>query len=100
MNEQVTLISVTSSGNSFDRKETEIRNTVFCTEKNVGQKEFYEAEARGLKAEYQLEVWAQDYNGEKRAEYGTDEENKPKPYKIYRTFKKGDKFELYLASEG
>lgn len=100
MNEEVTLIAVTSSGNSFDRKQTIIRNTVFCAEKSVGQKEFFSAEARGLKAEYQLDIWAQDYNGEETAEYGTDKDGKPKQYKIYRTFKKGDKLELYLASEG
>lgn len=100
MNEQVTLISITSSGNSFDRIETKNSNTVFCTEKSVGQKEFFDAEARGFKAEYQLDIWSQDYKGEKIAEYGTDEDGKPKQYKIYRTFKKGDMIELYLASEG
>lgn len=100
MNEQVTLVSVKSSGNSFDRIETKFRNTVFCTEKNVGQQEFFEAEARGVKAEYQLEIWAQDYNGEKIAEYGVDDSGKPKQYKIYRTFKKGDKLEIYLADGG
>lgn len=100
MNEQVTLISVTGSGNSFDRTKDIVRNLIFCTEKSVGQKEFYDADSRGLKAEYQLEIWAQDYNGETTAEYGVDENGKAKQYKIYRTFKKGDKLELYLASEG
>lgn len=94
MNEQVTLISVISSGNSFNRTEKETRNTIFCTEYNVGSREFFSAEASGIKAEYKLNVWSHEYSGETIAEY------KNKRYKIYRTHTVGDEIELYLADEG
>lgn len=100
MNEQVTLISVDSSGNSFNRTENEHKNTIHCTEDNVGRREFFDAEAQGYKAEYKLIVWIFDYNGETTAEYGKDKNGKAKRYKIYRTHKLGDKLELYLADEG
>ncbi len=100
MNEQVTLISVDSEGNSFNRIETETRNTIFCTEHNVGRREFFDAEARGIKSECKLCVWSQEYNGETIAEYGVDKNGKPKRYKIYRTYKVGEEIELYLADEG
>lgn len=100
MNEQVTLISVTSSGNGFNRTEDEARNTIFCTEHDVSRREFFDAEANGIKAEYKLNVWSHEYNGETIAEYGTDEDGKAKRYKIYRTHGLGDEIELYLADEG
>ncbi len=100
MNEQVTLISVTSSGNSFNHTESEACNTIFCTEHNVGRREFFDAEASGIKAEYKLNVWAHEYNGETIAEYGVDADGKAKRYKIYRTHKVGDEIELYLSNEG
>jgi len=100
MNEEVTLISISSDGDSFDRVKTERKNTVFCEEKSITQSEFFEASSRGLKAEYKLEIWTQDYNGEASAEYCTDKNGKPIRYQIYRTFKKNDITEIYLASEG
>jgi len=100
MNEQVTLVSVVSSGNGFNRTENETRNTIFCTEHNVGRREFYDAEASGIKAGYKLNVWSHEYNGETIAEYGTDENGKAKKYKIYRTHTVGDEIEIYLADEG
>ena len=100
MNEQVTLITVVSSGNGFNRTETETRNTVFCTEADMGRREFFDAEASGIKAEYKLNVWSHEYNGETVVEYGTDKDGNPKRYKVYRTHNVGDEIELYLADEG
>lgn len=100
MNEQVTLISIASEGDSFDRVTNESRNVVFCEEKSITQSEFFETSSRGLKAEHKLEIWSQDYNGETLAEYGVDKNGKPLKYQIYRTFKKHDITEIYLASEG
>ena len=100
MQEQVTLIKISSSGNGFNRTEKETRNTIFCTEYNVGRREFFSAEASGIKAEYKLNVWSHEYGGETIAEYGTDKNGKAKRYKIYRTHKVGDEIELYLADEG
>lgn len=100
MNEQITLITVNSAGNSFNRVTEKVKRTVFCTEDSISQREFFEATAQGLKAEIKVKLWTQDYNGEKIVEYGTDETGKPKEYKVYRTFKRFDITELYLASEG
>ncbi len=94
MQEQVTLITIVSSGNGFNRTEKETRKTIFCTEYNVGRREFFSAEASGIKAEYKLNVWSHEYGGETIAEY------KNNRYKIYRTHTVGDEIELYLADEG
>ena len=100
MNEQVTLISVNTNGNGFNRTEQEDRRTVFCRESNIGRREFFDAEANGIKAECKLNVWYQEYKGETIAEYGVDKSGKAKRYKIYRTHKVGEEIELYLADEG
>ena len=91
MNEQITLISKKTEGNGFSITETEIKKTVYCDEKSVGQKEFFSAEAKGIKAEYMVEVWSFEYNGSTVAEY------KGNLYTVYRTFKKDDRLELYLG---
>lgn len=94
MNDQVTLITKNSTGNSFSRAETTEENTVWCVAESVTQREFFEATARGLKAEHKLIVWSQDYHGELQAVFGG------KMFQIYRTYRKYDRTELYLASEG
>lgn len=100
MNEQVILISTISSGNGFNRTENENRRTVFCRESDIVRREFFDAEANGIKAECKLNVWHEEYDGETIAEYGVDKDGKAKKYKIYRTHKVGEEIELYLADEG
>lgn len=94
MNEQIILIATTSEGNSFDRVVNEKKNTVFCTKHSVSQREFFDANSAGLKAELKFKLWTQDYNGELKAEYNG------KRYKVYRTYENFDTTEIYLASEG
>ena len=94
MNEQITLISSTTCGNGIKLKVTENKHIVFCAKESISQREFFEANAAGLKAELKLKLWKQDYNGEQIAEYDG------KRYKIYRTYEQFDVIEIYLASEG
>ena len=94
MNEQITLIAVTTEGDSFDCVTTKTAKTVFCAEESISQREFFEASVQGLKAELKLKLWTQDYNGEQTAEYNG------RHYHIYRTYKRFDMTEIYLASEG
>lgn len=94
MNEQITLISSVATGNGIKLKVVENKNTVFCTKESISQREFFEANAAGLKAELKFKLWKQDYNGEQIAEYDGQR------YKIYRTYERFDMIEIYLASEG
>ena len=68
---------------------TETKRQVFADELSVGQTEFYQAAAVGLKPELKFEILAFEYQGEKILEYNS------KQYEIKRTYKKGlDKLEL------
>jgi len=62
---------------------------VYADELSVGQSEFYQAAAVGLRPELKFEIFAGDYNDEKSLEYNS------KKYDIKRTYRKGpDKVEL------
>ena len=94
MNERIVLISTSTSGNGIKLKVTENRNEVFCNKESISQKEYFESNAAGLKAELKIKLWRQDYKGEQIAEYNGQR------YKIYRTYEQFDMIELYLANEG
>ncbi len=77
----------------IDDENTEERE-VFATVESVGQKEFFSAAQTGLKAEYELSLWIDDYNGEAYAKIGG------RNYDIYRTFMRKDgKIELYCGKK-
>lgn len=65
---------------------------VFCQIESVSQSEWSAAGINGLKAEYKLTVWADEYRNATAAI--VDEVR----YSIYRTFQRSeDKIELYLT---
>ena len=65
---------------------------VFCQMESVSQSEWSAAGINGLKAEYKLTVWADEYRNATAAI--VDDVR----YSIYRTFQRSeDKIELYLT---
>ncbi len=73
-------------------KKTRIEKEIFAEEKSVGQKEFYQADARGFKAEKVFEIADYlDYENENVLEHNGVE------YTIYRTFRKGMGLELFVS---
>ncbi|MCI7638223.1 MAG: phage head closure protein [Clostridiales bacterium] len=65
---------------------------VFCEIGNITQSEWGAAGRMGLKPEYRVTVWADEYAGATKAILDGV------PYAIYRTYQpSGDKIELYLT---
>lgn len=95
MNDILILIQQTQGVDEYgDPKITETRRTVFCDKASIGQKEFYQAHANGLKPEMKL-VLADylDYNGEQLVEYDGQ------IYRVLRTYRSGQEMELVVYQE-
>lgn len=84
------LVSTTKDKNSLgDIITTTSKRMIYADELSVGQAEFYQAAAIGLRPELKFEIFAGDYSGEKILEH------EGKTYEIKRTYKKGlDKLEI------
>lgn len=68
---------------------------VFCQIDSVRQTEWFSAGQKGLKAQFLVKVFPDDYNGETLIEVDGVR------YSIYRTFlNKHDQMELYLERKG
>lgn len=94
-NNVITLISESKTVDEYgDLLVNEAPRTVFCDVQSIGQKEFYEAHASGLKPEIKF-ILADyfDYDNEKVLEYeGTR-------YHVLRTYRTGHELELTCYSE-
>lgn len=74
-------------------EETEEKE-VLATVESVGQNEFFSAAQAGLKAEFKLSLWTDDYDGEVFAKING------RNYDIYRTYMRKDgKIELYCGKK-
>lgn len=75
----------------LDEEHTE-ETEVFATVESVGQTEFFSAAQSGMRADYRLIVWSDDYAGEQLVKI------RGKNYDIYRTYMRKDgKTELYCG---
>ena len=70
------------------------QRTLLGERESVTRAEWSAAGQHGLQAEYKINMFADDYEGEKvlRMVVGS----KTETFGIYRTFRKGDRLELYL----
>ena len=95
MVEVVQLIRVSRSTDDYgDQVVTEESREVLALMQSISQREFYEAQAVGLKPELKLKLSDYlDYNGEPLADYQGER------YHILRTFRKGKALELILTKE-
>lgn len=87
-NDVITLLKETNTINEYgDTVQTFAERQVFADAKSIGQTEFYQAEAVGLKPEIKFLIADfADYNGEKQLKYkpfgGTEE-----IYTVLRTYR-------------
>lgn len=78
--------------NGFSLVEKEVKNTVFCNEKQIGHREFFESEQAGMTISLKVEVHMVDYDNQVIAEY------MKKRYSIIKTYKINDEIiELTLS---
>ena len=89
------LIGLVSEKYTFDEIGRQIpertKREVFAEIKSISQSEFFNAGQSGLKPEYKITVWTQEYNGERLVEYND------RIYTVYRTYIGKDRTELYLT---
>ena len=79
---------------------TETSREVFCREISIGQTEFYQAHANGLKPELKLEIADYlDYEGEQLIDYTPKGQTEMQRFRILRTFAVGQKLELTVYRE-
>ena len=88
----VTLISQTYTLDAIGQMvATEVERDVFCNVASVSQTEWFLGGQNGLNPEYQVTMFAPDYEGEKLVEFNGVR------YGVYRTYVRNDELlELYL----
>ena len=101
MDEVLTLVSTTQTTDEYgDPKTQETGREVFCREASVGQSEFYQAHANGLKPEIKLVIGDYlDYNGEQLLRYTPKGQTEEQLYRVLRTFRDGQELELICYRE-
>ncbi|MDD4780317.1 MAG: phage head closure protein [Tissierellia bacterium] len=89
-NAVIKLITNTETINGLgDTVKSSSYKTVYADELSIGQNEFYQANANGLRPELKFEIFSAEYASESELEYDA------KTYTIIRTYKKGlDRIEL------
>lgn len=94
MNDLIFLISerfeADEIGNDISAK-TEI--AVWAEINSVSQSEFSTAAQNGLKPEYKIRMWYNEYDGSKLIKIDG------KRYRVYRTYKASDLIELYVEED-
>lgn len=95
MSEVLTLIQRTQGADDYgDPVITETRREVLAEPLSVGQSEFYQAQAAGLKPELKLKLADYlDYEGEALVEYQGER------FKVLRTYRTGQELELTVYRE-
>lgn len=101
MDELAALIQQTQGVDEYgDPKITETAREVFCREASVGQTEFYQAHANGLKPEIKLVLSDYlEYNGEQLVRYTPKGQTDPQLFRVLRTFRTGQELELVCYRE-
>lgn len=91
----VNLIAVTYAVDSIgQRVANETSRTVYCDIRNVSRSEWKDAGEMGFKPQYQITMFAPDYEGEEIAEINGTR------YGVYRTYHgRNDTIELYLEEK-
>ena len=102
-NDVIYLISETRTVDSYgDISVTETERAIFAEVKSIGQSEFYQAAAVGLKPEIKFVIADfLDYNGEKKLRYdpfdGQQDPATNDVYDIVRTYRTGNALEIVCA---
>ena len=93
--EIITLISQKKDTDEYgDQIETRIERQIYAKIKDIGQSEFYQAQAVGLKPELKFVIADyMDYNNEKKLIYKPFF-GEPEEYSVIRTYRKGMELEI------
>lgn len=92
MDEIIKLLVTENKVNEIGDPVKEIQKLTRYAEKlEIGQKEFYQAAATGLKPEIKFKIWKFEYNGEMFFEY------EGRTYKIIKTYVKKDEEKIELT---
>jgi SPP1 family predicted phage head-tail adaptor len=87
--EVINFISTTETNDHGDLIKSKTKREVFANIKSIGQSEFYQAQAVGLKPEIKFVIADyEDYQNEKLLEYDGKE------YQVMRTYRDGTKLEI------
>lgn len=101
MSEVLTLIKQARTVDEYgDPVTTETTREVFCREASIGQKEFYQAHAVGLRPEIKLVLSDYlDYEGEALARYTPEGQAEAQLFRVLRTYRTGLELELVCYRE-
>lgn len=90
MDETLALATVQYKNNEYGvAVKTLSLREIFCKVKEISRSEFYQAKQQNLQAEYMFEIFYADYEHETLLKYDDT------IYTIYRTFRRGDRLEIY-----
>ena len=90
MRDVITLLTDTVVTDVYGNQNlTSTDKQVYCEVNSISSNEFFNAGEAGHKPAFRFDVFMGDYNGEQRVEY------KGVTYYIYRTYLRGDTYELY-----
>lgn len=95
-NEEIKLIKELKSINEYgDPVSEKSERMVFAEFKSIGQLEFYQAKAEGLKPEVKFVLPDYlEYQNERKLKYRAYNEAEEQEYTIIRTFRKGKELEI------
>lgn len=95
-NSVINLISETKKVDKYGDISTVRKNrTVFAELKSIGQSEFYQAQAVGLRPEIKFVIADYlDYQGESKLSYQRMGEEEEQEYTVIRTYRNGNTLEI------
>lgn len=101
MNEIMTLIQQTQGVDEYGDPVVEKSfQVVLCREASIGQKEFYQAHANGLKPEIKLVIADYlDYHNEQLLLYTPLGQTEEQLFRVLRTYRTGKELELVCYRE-
>lgn len=100
--QQIELLAVKKTADEYgDQKEEVIsERVVFAEIKGVGQTEFYQAQAAGMKPEIKFVLPDHlEYQGETKIKYQSYGDVKERIYTVVRTFRKGNELEIVCKGD-
>lgn len=94
MNDTIILVSEeTLKDDTGQRYKSEVQtDELLCELGSITRTEWSQANQAGYEAEYEVELFFLDYAGQRTAIFHG------KRYVIYRTYRKGERIELYLGT--
>lgn len=91
MYDEIKLVKETNTRDSVGMNVTQLtERDVLCEVLSVTRQEFFEGGRNGMNPEYEMIVFADDYEDERIVKY------KGNTYGVYRTYRNGDYMELYV----